>query len=63
MGEKWGEGVKKRNIVWKRVEAWWKWSIGTSFLVFAEKAGISVPIATGIVEEVARGASAAMELV
>ena len=36
---------------------------GASFLVFAEKAGISVPIATGILNEVVQGVSAAMELV
>ena len=36
---------------------------GTSFLVFAEKAGISPALAGQVVDEVVRGASAAIELV
>jgi serine/threonine-protein kinase HipA len=36
---------------------------GTSFIVFAEKAGISTAIATGIVDEVVQGVVAAEELV
>ncbi|HEV2479432.1 MAG TPA: HipA domain-containing protein [Puia sp.] len=36
---------------------------GASFLVFAEKAGISVPIAKGILNDVVQGVPAAIELV